>query len=84
MYWKYTVKKTDRSGGEQDMQQIITREQLWERIGQLDPFQQQSVVAFIDSILKPKTLEGKTRQESVAFLVGLGGRRHRRDRGNAS
>lgn len=37
------------------MQQIISREQLWERLGQLDLFQQQTVAAFIDSLLASKT-----------------------------
>ena len=50
------------------MQQLITREQLWERLGQLDPFQQQSVVAFIDSLLKPKTLAGKRDKRELLSL----------------
>jgi hypothetical protein len=50
------------------MQQIITREQLWERIGQLDPFQQQSVVAFIDSLLKPQTQTGKRSKKALLSL----------------
>ena len=50
------------------MQQIITREQLWERIGQLDPFQQQSVVAFIDSLVKPKTPAGKRDKRALLSL----------------
>ena len=54
------------------MQQLITREQLWERLGQLDPFQQQSVVAFIDSLLKPKTLaRSATKADCLRFRFGL-------------
>jgi len=37
------------------MQSTITREQIWERLDKLDSFQQQTVVAFIDSLLQPKT-----------------------------
>ena len=36
------------------MQQFITREQLWERFGQLDPFQQQTVATLIEMLLAPK------------------------------
>ena len=50
------------------MQPIITREQLWEKIGELDPFQQQSVFAFIDSLLKPKTPEGKRDKKALLSL----------------
>ena len=50
------------------MQSIITREQLWERLGQLDPFQQQSVVAFIDSLLKPKIPGGKRDKSRLLAL----------------
>ncbi len=41
------------------MQPTIIREQLWERLDQLDPLQQQSVMTFIDSLLKPKIPGGK-------------------------
>lgn len=50
------------------MQTIITREQLWERLGQLDPFQQQSVAAFIDSLLNPKTPAGKRDKSGLLSL----------------
>ena len=50
------------------MQSIITREQLWERFGQLDPFRQQSVVAFIDSLLNPKTPAGKRDKSRLLAL----------------
>jgi hypothetical protein len=50
------------------MQSIITREQLWERLGQLDPFQQQSVVAFIDSLQNPKTPAGKRDKSRLLAL----------------
>ena len=36
------------------MQQIMTREQLWEQFGRLDLSQQKKVAAFIESILTPE------------------------------
>lgn len=50
------------------MQQMITREQLWEKLGQLDPFQQQSVVAFIDSLLKPQVSSAKRDKRELLTL----------------
>ena len=41
------------------MQQIISKEQLWEKIELLNPFQQQTVVALIDALLITQTLVGK-------------------------
>ena len=40
---------------EKRVQPTITREQIWERLGKLDSFQQQNFVTFIDSLLQPKT-----------------------------
>jgi hypothetical protein len=40
---------------DEPMPLTITREQIWEKLDRLDSFQQQSVVAFIDSLLQPKT-----------------------------
>ncbi len=52
------------------MQQGINREQLWAKLSQLDPFQQQSVAAFIDSLLKPQTPAPKrSKQELLALSV---------------
>ena len=50
------------------MQQAITREQLWDKFGQLEPFQQQSVAALIDSLLLPKTSAGKRDKKSLLAL----------------
>jgi hypothetical protein len=44
---------------EQQMQQIISKEQLWEKINLLNPFLQQTVVMFIDSLLKTQTIVNK-------------------------
>ena len=41
------------------MQQIISKEQLWTKLGLLHPFQQQTVVALIDSLLKTQTVVDK-------------------------
>ncbi len=49
-------------------QQGITKEQLWEKLGLLDPFQQQSVADFIDSLLKPKMLAGKRDKQELLTL----------------
>ena len=52
------------------MQQDINREQLWAKLSQLDPFQQQSVAAFIDSLLKPHAPAGKrSKQDLLALSV---------------
>ena len=50
------------------MQQGITREQLWEKLGQLDPFQQQTVAHFIDSLLQPNTPAPKRSKKSLLAL----------------
>ena len=36
------------------MQHTISKEQLWEKLNLLDPFQQQSIVTLIDSLLKTR------------------------------
>ena len=46
----------------------ITQEQLWEKLGQLDPFQQQSVADFIDSLLKKRTPTGKRDKQALLAL----------------
>ena len=48
--------------------QTVSREQLWEKLSQLDPFQQQSVVDFIDSLLKPDTFRGKRNKRELLTL----------------
>ena len=50
------------------MQQGITREQLWEKLSRLDPFQQQSVADFIDFLLQPKTPATKRDKETLLAL----------------
>lgn len=46
--------------------QELSREQLWEKLSQLDPFQQQSVANFIDSLLDLKT--STTRRDKRELL----------------
>jgi len=41
------------------MQQIVSKEQLWAKLDLLNPFQQQIVVAYIDSLLKTQTVVNK-------------------------
>jgi predicted CopG family antitoxin len=50
------------------MQQGITREQLWEKLSQLDPFQQQSVADFIESLLQPRTSALKRDKKTLLAL----------------
>ena len=52
------------------MQYGITREQLWEKLGQLDPFQQQSVADFVEFLLRSRTSAGKrSKKELLALSV---------------
>ena len=50
------------------MQQVITKEQLWERLNQLDTFQQQAVAALIDSLLNLKTPVSKRDKSRLLSL----------------
>lgn len=50
------------------MQQGVTREQLWEKLSQLDPFQQQSVADFIDSLLNPQVTAGQRDKKELLTL----------------
>ena len=50
------------------MQQIISKEQLWAKLGLLHPFQQQTVVAFIDSLLKTQTVVDKRDKSGLLTL----------------
>ena len=50
------------------MQQVITKEQLWERLNQLDTFQQQAVAALIDSLLNLKTPVSKRDKSRLLAL----------------
>ena len=50
------------------MQQGITREQLWEKLTKLDPFQQQSVAEFIDSLLQTKAAGPKRNKQALLAL----------------
>jgi hypothetical protein len=47
------------------MQQIISKEQLWEKIDRLNPSLQQTVVSFIDSLLKTQTTVNKRDRSSL-------------------
>jgi flagellar biosynthesis regulator FlaF len=47
------------------MQQLISKEQLWEKIDQLNPTLQQIVVRFIDSLLKTQTTVNKRDRSSL-------------------
>jgi hypothetical protein len=41
------------------MQQAISKEQLWEKLEQLNPFYHQTVAALIDSLLKTQAVVDK-------------------------
>lgn len=41
------------------MQQVISKKQFLEKIGQLNPFLQQTVMVFIDSLLETQTTVGQ-------------------------
>lgn len=58
MLW-LPITSMDYEEGEQKMQQTISKEQLWEKLEQLNLFQHQTVVALIDSLLKTQTVAGK-------------------------
>ena len=47
------------------MQQFISKEQLWEKIDRLNPSLQQTVVSFIDSLLKTQTTVNKRDKSSL-------------------
>ncbi|MFZ4658009.1 MAG: hypothetical protein ACOYNY_13420 [Caldilineaceae bacterium] len=47
------------------MQQLISKEQLWDKIDQLNPSLQQTVVSFIDSLLKTQTTVNKRDKSSL-------------------
>jgi hypothetical protein len=52
------------------MQSGMTREQLWEKLDQLDPFQQQSVADFVEFLLRLKVPAGKrSKKELLALSV---------------
>lgn len=53
---------------EQQMQQIISKEQLWMKLGLLHPFEQQTVVAFVDSLLKTQTVVDKRDKSGLLNL----------------
>jgi hypothetical protein len=50
------------------MQHSMTREQLWDKLGQLDPFQQQSVADFVEFLLRTKTPAGKRNKKELLTL----------------
>ena len=47
------------------MQQLISKEQLWEKIDRLNPSLQQTVVRFIDSLLKTQMTVNKRDKSSL-------------------
>lgn len=50
------------------MQQVITKEQLWEKLDLLNPLQQQSVLAFIDSLVKAQSTVDKRDKHQLLTL----------------
>ena len=50
------------------MQQAISKDQLWTKLEQLNPFQQQTVMALIDSLLSTQTV---IQQRDKASLLNL-------------
>ncbi len=50
------------------MRQTIFREQLWSKLTLLDPFQQETVVALIDSLLKAQPVAGKRDKSKLLSL----------------
>lgn len=52
------------------MQQVITKEQLWEKLDLLNPRQQQNVLAFIDSLLNAqRTVDKQDKQQLLTLSV---------------
>lgn len=50
------------------MQQIISKEQLWAKLNLLNSFQQQTVVALIDALLKTQTTVEKRDKSRLLTL----------------
>ena len=50
------------------MQQSISKEQLWAKLDLLNAFQQQTVVAYIDSLLKTQTAVDKRDKSRLLTL----------------
>lgn len=50
------------------MQQAISKEQLWEKLEQLTLFQQQTVLAFIDSLVNSQPTAGKRDKSQLLNL----------------
>jgi len=50
------------------MQQSISKEQLWAKLDLLNAFQQQTVVAYIDSLLKTQTAVDKSDKSRLLTL----------------
>jgi hypothetical protein len=53
---------------EQRMQQVISKEQLWEKITLLDSFQQQTVLTFIDALLDAQPAAGRRDKRRLLAL----------------
>lgn len=50
------------------MQQAISKEQLWEKLNLLDPFQQQTVLSLINSLLQAQPAVGKRDKRQLLTL----------------
>lgn len=50
------------------MQQTISREHLWNKLDLLDPLQQETVVALIDSLLEAQPVAGKRDKRRLLAL----------------
>jgi hypothetical protein len=58
------------SESELSMQQIISKKQLWEKLGQLNPLLQQTVIVFIDSLLETQTtVDQRDKRRLLALSV---------------
>lgn len=50
------------------MQQTVSKDQLWAKLEQLHPLQQQTVMALIDSLLRRQTVVDKRDKNSLLNL----------------
>lgn len=53
---------------EQPMQQAISKEQLWEKLNLLDPFQQQAVLNLINSLAEAQSAAAKRDKRRLLAL----------------
>lgn len=50
------------------MQQVITKDQLWEKLNLLNPLQQQTVLTLIDSLVKTQPTADKRDKHQLLML----------------